>query len=227
MLPAIDALFDRIIANRLNLWLGVNSEQSAFQKGKSTLHQLFTLRLLIAIALKTNSTLYIGFFDLEKAFDNVSRYLLLKSFVTLGIGSCMIEALKRLYSLTLCVLCLGSQTSRKVRNYTGIRQGASSSTRLFIIFIDGLNILKARCIEEPLIGILHCLLLADDTAIISTNRTNFRDKCNVMLEYFKLYIYIYIYIYILKICLPFFGKQSLNLRTKLSNCRLSLIRTTD
>ena len=39
----------------------------------------------------------------------------------------------------------------------------------------------------------------------------------------------------LKICLPFFGKQSLNLRTKLSkfiffrsvNCRLSLIRTTD
>ena len=98
----------------------------------------------------------------------------------------MLEALKRLYSLTFCVLCLGSKMSRKFQTYTGIRQGALSSTLLFIIFIDDLiNVMKARCVEEPLIGILHCLLHADDTAIISTNRDKFQAKCNVMLEYFR------------------------------------------
>ena len=72
MLAALGALFDRIIANRLHRWAGVNHEQSAFQKGKSTIHQLLTLRLLIETAKLTNKTLDIGFFDLEKAFDKVS-----------------------------------------------------------------------------------------------------------------------------------------------------------
>ena len=57
MLPAIGALYDRIIANRLQKWIGVESEQTAFQKGKSTLHQLFTLRLLISIAQHLDMTL--------------------------------------------------------------------------------------------------------------------------------------------------------------------------
>ena len=95
MLPALGVLFDRIIYNRLNAWIGVHDEQSAYRKGKSTLHQLFTIRLLIEIAKKTNTTLYIGLFDLEKAFDKVSRYQLLKK----GIGSCMLQVLKRLYTL--------------------------------------------------------------------------------------------------------------------------------
>ena len=77
MLPVLGVLFDRVITQRLNLWIGVKDEQSAFQKGKSTLHQLFTLRLLIEIAKKTDTTLYIVMFDLEKAFGKVSRYRLL------------------------------------------------------------------------------------------------------------------------------------------------------
>ena len=82
MLPALAVLFDRIIANRLLAWLGVHHVQSAFQKAKSTIHQLFTIRLLIEIANATDTTLYIGMFDLAKAFDKVSRYLLLKNWLS-------------------------------------------------------------------------------------------------------------------------------------------------
>ena len=78
MLKAITALYDKILENRLNLWVCVHKVQSAYQKGISTIHQVFTIRLLIALAKKTNTTLYIGPFDLEKAFDKVSRYHLLK-----------------------------------------------------------------------------------------------------------------------------------------------------
>ena len=56
--------------------------------------QIFTVRLLIEIAKKSNSKLYIGCFDIAKAFDKVSRLLLLKKLVKLGIGYCMLGALK-------------------------------------------------------------------------------------------------------------------------------------
>ena len=152
MLWALAALYHRIIANRLHDWIGINYEQSAFQKGKSTIHQLFTLRLLIEIAKRTNTALYIGFFDIEKAFDKVSRYLLLKKLIKLGIGNCMLQALKRIYSLTSCILSFGAEFSNEFKTYTGIRQGAPSSVFLFIVFMDDLiSYLKRYCIEEPLI----------------------------------------------------------------------------
>ena len=186
MLTALGALYDRIIANRLYKWTGVNYEQSAFQKGKSTIHQLFTIRLLIEMAKRTNVTLYIGFFDLEKAFDKVSRYLLLKKLIKLGIGNCMLQALKRIYLFTTCVLSTATENSSEFRTYSGIRQGAPSSVFLFILFIDDLiSNLQRECVQEPLISIMHSLLHADDTALISTERNLFIIKCNKMLDYFK------------------------------------------
>ena len=79
MLAALSALYDRILTIRLRGWCLINYLQSAFQSGKSTLHQIFTLRILIELAKQTNTTLYIGFFDLEKAFDKVSRLLIEKA----------------------------------------------------------------------------------------------------------------------------------------------------
>ena len=167
-------------------WLGVHHVQSAFQKAKSTLHQLFTIRLLIEIAKATDTTLYIGLFDLAKAFDKVSRYLLLKKLVVRGISLCMLLALKRLYMCTYCVLSFGNEVSDKFRTWTGIRQGATSSTLLFIGFIDDLvDYLEEHCPPEPILDVLNCLLHADDTAIVSTNRDLFVNKCNHMLDYFE------------------------------------------
>ena len=189
MLAALSALYDRIIAIRLRKWSGtnniVNFLQSAFQKGKSTIHQIFTLRIIIEIAKQTNTTIYIGFFDLAKAFDKVSRVLLLKNLIEQGIGNCMLQALKRIYLHTSCIIGNAFQASDEFRTTSGIRQGAASSVLLFIFFMDGLiSFLQTNCIQEPILNIIHCLLHADDTIVISTDRDTFVRKCNLMLEYF-------------------------------------------
>ena len=118
MLPTLGALYERIDTNRLNLWIDVNEEQSAFQKKKSTVCQLFILRVLIEIAKKTGTPLYIGFFDFEKASDKVSRLLRLSKLVKLDIGSLMLKALKTLYVLTFCVLSSGDEISTDFPTYT-------------------------------------------------------------------------------------------------------------
>ena len=66
--------------------------------------------------------------------------------------------------------------SRTFRTFTGIRQGATSSTNLFT---------GAKCAPEQLIGDLHSLLHANDTALLSTSREAFVIKCREMVNCFK------------------------------------------
>ena len=121
MLPSLGVLYDRILAARLSKWLNVYDEQSGFQKGKSTLYQIFTIRLLIMLAKAENVTLYIGCFDIEKAFDKVSRLLMLQKLIKYGIGYCMLNALKLIYSFTSCVLNLQGKLSSEFETRCGIR----------------------------------------------------------------------------------------------------------
>ena len=88
-----------------------------------------------------------------------------------------------MYSYTSCILTLKGKTSSQFQTYCGIRQGASSSALLFILFIDDfVEFIRQRCTPEPLIDTLHCLLHADDTLIMSTSRANFIRKCNLIRE---------------------------------------------
>ena len=173
--PLIANLYDRVLSNRLLQWMKINHEQTAFQKGKGTIDQIFFLRIIIALVKVNKATIYIGFFDLSKAFDRVSRFLLLKALVKMGLGTVMFNALKCIYSSTRCILKGFGKVSEIFETYTGIKQGASSSVILFIAFIDDvIDILKYLCLPEHILGDLHCLLHADDTPILSTNGELFK-----------------------------------------------------
>ena len=183
--PLLGILFDRILASRLTTWANISHEQTAFQKGKGTLNHIFTLRLLIALSKRYKKTLYIGFFDLSKAFDKVSRVLMLKSLIKLGIGSCLLEAIKSTYKVTRCVLNGFGKLSDVFATFSGIKQGAPSSVILFIIFMDDvISTLKEKCINEFLIKNLHILLHADDTVIFSFDHELFVFKCNALIDSF-------------------------------------------
>ena len=95
------------------------------------------------------------------------------------------NALKSIYTVTSCILNLNGKISSEFRTSCGIRQGAPSSSSLFILFMNDLiDYIRDRCVSEPLIETMHVLLHADDTLILSTNRSLFIEKCNLMLEYF-------------------------------------------
>ena len=185
MMKSLACLYDRIITNRLKLWLPIHVDQTAFQKLKSTLIHIFTIRLLIELVKKLNITLYIGSVDISKAFDHVPRALLLKKLVKYGIGKCMLFALKQLYSLTICIIKFQGELSDSFRMERGVRQGAASSVLLFNFFINGLfDYLKERCATETLLSEIHTLIHADDTLFLSTEREKFLIKFNEVVNFF-------------------------------------------
>ena len=186
MLKLLACLYDRIITNRLKLWLPLNNNQTAFQKGKSTLIHIFTLRVLIEIVKKKNATLYIASMDIEKAFDIVSRLLLLKKLIKLGIGHFMLSALKALYSCTTCVIKFSGEFSSCFPMLRCIHQGAASSVLLFNEFMDDLFVyLEEKCDIENILGDIHSLIHADDTIILSTDKNKFIHKCNETVKFIK------------------------------------------
>ena len=87
----------------------------------------------------------------------------------MGIDATILEVLK----------CMYKTTRSAFDTFTGIKQGASSSVILFIAFMDDIiDHLKEKCVDEPVLRNLHCLLQADDALILSTNRKLFPNKCN-------------------------------------------------
>ena len=161
-------------------------DQTAFQKSKSTLIHIFTLRILIELAKKMNVTLFIGSVDISKAFDHVPRALLLKKLVLIGIGKFMLFALKQIYSFTICIIKFQGELSDSFLMDRGVRQGAASSVLLFNLLIDGLfDYLKKKCSYEILLQDIHTLIHADDTIFLSTETEKFIGKCNEVLKFFS------------------------------------------
>ena len=104
----------------------------------------------------------------------------------MGIGSCLLEAIKATYRATRCVLKGFGKLSDMFLTFSGIKQGAPSSVVLFIIFMDDVvKTLKSKCVDEFLLQNLHVLLHADDTVILSLDRELFITKCNILIETFS------------------------------------------
>ena len=123
--------------------------------------------------------------DIEKAFDHIPRSLLLKKLIKLGIGKCMLFALKQLYSFSICIIKFQGELSNSFRMERGVRQGAASSVLLFNGFMDGLfHHLEEKCTLEVILNDIHVLIHADDTIILSTSRDKFIHKCNEVLNFF-------------------------------------------
>ena len=184
MLKSFACLYDRILANRLKLWLPFNDNQTAFQKGKPTLLHIFILRILIEIAKRKKMTLYIWSMDIEKAFDIVPRLSLLKKLIKLGIGRCMLYALKELYLFTSCILKLNEEYSNCFVMKPCIRQGAASSVLVFNIFMDDLfRYLESKCDIEEILQDIQCLIRADDTIILRTEIDSYRNVILFITDY--------------------------------------------
>ena len=65
-------------------------------------------------------------------------------------------------------------------------QGATSSSNLFLAFMDDLILhLKTKCTAEIIIGDFHSLLHAYDTVLLSTSPQTFVNKWKEMVRFFS------------------------------------------
>ena len=179
-------IYDTILKNRLERWLTIPEEQTAYQKGKACYLHVFFIRCLISICKKRRLSLFIGVTDFEAAFDYISRRNLFRKLVKLGIGMFMLRALMEMYKMTDAYIFLDGEYSHKLNITAGVLQGSASSTILFMAYTaDIIALFKDNFPIEELIHFYHILLHADDSIILATSKKSLIKKFEKLSKYCK------------------------------------------
>ena len=136
LLSHVYKLFMTIIGDRIksDLYYSFPSSQAAYQPGRSTTEQIFSLCQLIEKSIEFNNPLHIVFIDFTKAFDSV-RLDRLWSILneTTQINKNYINLLKSLYDGSSASIKIDIGVSRNISIEKGVKQGDMLSAILFCI----------------------------------------------------------------------------------------------
>ena len=177
-------LYDSVLKRRLQKWLDIPPEQTAYQKEKEAHMHVFYVRCLIAICQKLKISLFIGITDFEAAFDKISRRNLFLKLVDLGISALMLRALVEMYSVTESYVEVNGEYSKIFNMTAGVLQGSATSTVLYMAYTaDLVKLFKTKFPIEEIIHWYHILLHADDCLLLSTSRSRFVEKFECLQQY--------------------------------------------
>ena len=82
--------------------------------------------------------LYLGFLDIEKAYDRVNRGMLCKVLEKIGLSNKVVNVIRSMYENTRAKYRLGSIETDWVLSERGVRQGCILSPTLFSLYTEEL-----------------------------------------------------------------------------------------
>ena len=124
---------------------------------------------------------------MEKAFDRVDRDLLFYKLLSMGIGGKVYNCIKNMYDGCKASINLNGHITESFMTEFGVKQGDCLSPTLFGLFInDMVNDLKTNCVGVHLGDlIIHCLLYADDIALMAESEEDLQRMFDVMHSWCK------------------------------------------
>src|SRR5678815_5992993 len=78
----------------------IGEEQGAFRSGRGCVDQIFTLKQMIEKRQEKENKLYLGFMDLQQAYDRVNREALWQVLVIYGVGGRLLNGIKSMYAVS-------------------------------------------------------------------------------------------------------------------------------
>ena len=185
----LNKLFGAIINDKIQRWVeqeGVlGEEQNGFRKGRSGLENIYVMKEIIDRNKRNRKELYIGFLDIEKAYDSINRNKLFRLLKHIGISEKILNVIKALYTDNNMIFKMGNVKTDWINNNTGVRQGCMMSPTLFNLYIEELfvRIRKAEIGITIGNGKLGCLRYADDVVLITESREDMDRLLHIADEY--------------------------------------------
>jgi len=155
----------------------LSEAQAGFRAGRSTIDQLFSLRLLAEKYYEHERDLYICYVDFQKAFDSVWRKGLWQVMRHLGYDNKIIRLLESMYRRTVSSVRVGTQgeLSSWFETLVGVLQGCVLSPLLFNIMLE---VVMALSLNNSDIGatisgfLCSNLRFADDIALLAESESD-------------------------------------------------------
>lgn len=163
ILPVISKIFERILYNRLILFINkhniLSDNQFGFRANRSTCMPISLLVNKISQELDNNNLCISIFIDLSKAFDTISHDILLKKLYTYGVRGTFHNIIKNYLSNRKQFVSFNNSSSNVLSISCGVPQGSILGPLLFLLYINDMTSVSK---------ILFPLIFADDTTLTIT-----------------------------------------------------------
>jgi len=146
----------------------LREDQFGLRQGMCTREVILALRTIAERKLNMKRNTYIGFIDLEKAFDTINWNLLMTILKRTGLDWRDRKIIMKLYKDQETIIRIRNCVSN-ARICREITQVCALSPYLFNIFIGGVvQELKVKAKSVKLNGkVIHCIRFADDIAMVT------------------------------------------------------------
>lgn len=166
----------RILNRRLRAKMEevVSEEQFGFRQGRGTRDAVGLLKSIIQRSLDVNKTVYVGFVDLEKAFDRVSWKKLMEILGRMGVDWRDRKLIRELYWNQKVFLRTAVGDTDRMEIGRGVRQGCCLSPTLFNIYSEFM--VKEAMAKGKFDGVkiggryVGDIRFADDMALVSHSK---------------------------------------------------------
>ena len=162
-------VFDRILDCRIRNIVNIDKSQFGFMPGRGTVDAVFVVRQLQEKYLGKMKKLYLGFVDLEKAFDRVPREVVKWALRKEGVDEWLVKAVMYTYFEAKTAVRVGSGLTEDFEVKVGVHQGAVLSPLLFIIVMQAVT-------KHVSTGLPWELLYADDLVVMAETEEELRVK---------------------------------------------------
>ena len=189
-------ILTKIIQRRIeqNVEENLGGDQFGFRRNRGTREAILSLRLIIERAFIREESVYIGFIDLEKAFDNVNWEIMFKILKQAGIKFKERRLIYNLYQNQMAIINIGDE-EREAKIRKGVRQGCVLSPMIFNLYIEeAIKEFKDKIdtgieIQGQKIAMLR---FADDIALLGNNKIELEEALNginqILIEEIKMKI---------------------------------------
>ena len=151
LLDVVGKIMARIVKERLEKIADrvVPESQNGFRKGRGCVDMLFVARQLLEKTREHNSTLYMLFVDLKKAYDSVPRQALWCVLEKCGVPPKMLGIIRSFHEGMHAEVKLGPTCTESFEVRNGLRQGCTMAPTLFNIYFSAMVAnWRNECIEE-------------------------------------------------------------------------------
>ncbi len=182
-------LFTHLLNKRINQWSSdmniISQCQFAYRTSFSTIDAIFVLNTLLTHALCTTSV-YVAFIDLSKAFDGISRNMMLHKLMKYRISTKMFNIIRDMYTNITSKVRTSEGVCDDFAQDKGLMQGESLSPTLFSMYINDIVELMN---STPHMGIvihdtkISVLKYADDIVLLSRTSKGLQAGLDVLHQF--------------------------------------------
>ena len=181
----LSKVLERVILNRIEIYVLTTDNQFGFKRKHSTDLCIYALKELIAKYESQNSSIFLCFIDLSKAFDRICHEKLFKKLLERSVPKYIVRLLIYWYAQQTFQVKWENAVSTPFHVGNGVRQGGILSPFLFNVYMDDLSRQLNACKTGCVVGdnVINHLMYADDLVILSPYTAGLQQLLRICSQY--------------------------------------------